>query len=145
MLRTMILIREFEECAIAKRTAGQIYGAVHPYVGQEAVAANYLLQPCGPPIASRVHTEARPLHSEGVHINAMMAELFGRVDGCCKGRGGSMHIADFRVGMLGANGIVGGGLPIAAGAALAAQLCKGEHDVVVCFFGDGAVAEGENF
>ena len=72
----------------------------------------------------------------------MMAELFGRVDGYCKGRGGSMHIADFSVGMLGANGIVGGGLPIACGAALAAQL-EGRGDVTVCFFGDGAAAEGE--
>jgi TPP-dependent pyruvate/acetoin dehydrogenase alpha subunit len=72
----------------------------------------------------------------------MMAELFGRVDGYCKGRGGSMHIADFSVGMLGANGIVGGGLPIACGAALAAQL-EGQGDVTACFFGDGAAAEGE--
>jgi TPP-dependent pyruvate/acetoin dehydrogenase alpha subunit len=71
-----------------------------------------------------------------------MAELFGRVDGYCKGKGGSMHIADFAVGMLGANGIVGGGLPIACGAALAAQL-EGQGDVTVCFFGDGAAAEGE--
>jgi TPP-dependent pyruvate/acetoin dehydrogenase alpha subunit len=72
----------------------------------------------------------------------MMAELFGRVDGYCKGKGGSMHIADFAVGMLGANGIVGGGLPIACGAALAAQI-EGRGDVTVCFFGDGAAAEGE--
>jgi TPP-dependent pyruvate/acetoin dehydrogenase alpha subunit len=72
----------------------------------------------------------------------MMAELFGRVDGYCKGKGGSMHIADFAVGMLGANGIVGGGLPIACGAALAAQL-EGQGNVTVCFFGDGAAAEGE--
>jgi TPP-dependent pyruvate/acetoin dehydrogenase alpha subunit len=72
----------------------------------------------------------------------MMAELFGRVDGYCKGKGGSMHIADFAVGMLGANGIVGGGFPMATGAALAAQL-EGKGNVAVCFFGDGAVAEGE--
>src|SRR5437867_5957150 len=72
----------------------------------------------------------------------MMAELFGRVDGYCKGKGGSMHIADFAVGMLGANGIVGGGLPIACGAALAGQL-EGKGAVTVCFFGDGAAAEGE--
>jgi TPP-dependent pyruvate/acetoin dehydrogenase alpha subunit len=71
-----------------------------------------------------------------------MAELFGRVDGYCKGKGGSMHIADFAVGMLGANGIVGGGLPIATGAALAAQI-EGKGNVAVCFFGDGATAEGE--
>jgi pyruvate dehydrogenase E1 component alpha subunit len=72
----------------------------------------------------------------------MMAELLGRADGYCRGKGGSMHIADFSVGMLGANGIVGGGLPIACGAALAAQL-EGQGRVAVCFFGDGAAAEGE--
>jgi TPP-dependent pyruvate/acetoin dehydrogenase alpha subunit len=80
--------------------------------------------------------------AKGADIRRMMAELFGRVDGYCRGRGGSMHIADFAVGMLGANGIVGGGLPIACGAALAAQL-EGRGAVTVCFFGDGAVAEGE--
>ena len=80
--------------------------------------------------------------AKGADIKRMMAELFGRVDGYCKGKGGSMHIADFSVGMLGANGIVGGGLPLATGAALAAQL-EGKGNVAVCFFGDGAVAEGE--
>ena len=80
--------------------------------------------------------------AKGADIKPMMAELFGRVDGYCKGKGGSMHIADFSIGMLGANGIVGGGLPIATGAALAAQL-EGKGNVAVCFFGDGAVSEGE--
>jgi TPP-dependent pyruvate/acetoin dehydrogenase alpha subunit len=80
--------------------------------------------------------------AKGADIRRMMAELLGRVDGYCKGKGGSMHIADFSVGMLGANGIVGGGLPIACGAALAAQL-EGRGHVAVCFFGDGAAAEGE--
>jgi len=80
--------------------------------------------------------------AKGADIRRMMAELFGRVDGYCKGKGGSMHIADFAVGMLGANGIVGGGLPIACGAALAGQLA-GQGAVTVCFFGDGAAAEGE--
>jgi len=80
--------------------------------------------------------------AKGADVRRMMAELFGRVDGYCKGKGGSMHIADFAVGMLGANGIVGGGLPIACGAALAGQL-EGKNAVTVCFFGDGAAAEGE--
>src|SRR5207248_8073479 len=80
--------------------------------------------------------------AKGADVRRMMSELFGRVDGYCKGKGGSMHIADFAVGMLGANGIVGGGLPIATGAALAAQI-EGKGNVAVCFFGDGAVAEGE--
>jgi acetoin:2,6-dichlorophenolindophenol oxidoreductase subunit alpha len=79
--------------------------------------------------------------AKGANIGRMMAELFGRRDGYCKGKGGSMHIADFDVGMLGANGIVGGGLPIAAGAGLAAQL-EGTDNVAVGFFGDGATGEG---
>src|SRR6266478_6047373 len=120
MLRTMILIREFDERAIHLRVAGKIYGAVHPYVGQEAVAAG---------ACANLTVRDRVISTH-------------RGDGHCKGKGGSMHIADFAVGMLGANGIVGGGLPIACGAALAAQL-EGAGDVTVCFFGDGAAAEGE--
>jgi TPP-dependent pyruvate/acetoin dehydrogenase alpha subunit len=142
MLRTMILIREFDELAIALRVAGKIYGAVHPYVGQEAVAVGV----CSTLTVRDRVTSTRRGHghciAKGADIRRMMAELFGRVDGYCKGRGGSMHIADFSVGMLGANGIVGGGLPIACGAALAAQL-EGRGDVTACFFGDGAAAEGE--
>ena len=142
MLRKMILIREFDELAIQLRTAGKIYGAMHPYVGEEAVAVGV----CS---ALRVTDRVTSTHrghghciAKGADIKRMMAELFGRVDGYCKGKGGSMHIADFAVGMLGANGIVGGGLPIAAGAALAAQL-EGRGGVAVCFFGDGATGEGE--
>jgi TPP-dependent pyruvate/acetoin dehydrogenase alpha subunit len=142
MLRTMILIREFDERAIQLRLAGKIYGAVHPYVGQEAVAVGV----CTPLAVTDRVTSTHRGHghciAKGADIRRMMAELFGRVDGYCKGKGGSMHIADFSVGMLGANGIVGGGLPIACGAALAAQL-EGRGAVTVCFFGDGAVAEGE--
>ncbi len=142
MLRTMILIREFDERAIQLRIAGKIYGAVHPYVGQEAVAVGV----CTPLAVTDRVTSTHRGHghciAKGADIRRMMAELFGRVDGYCKGKGGSMHIADFAVGMLGANGIVGGGLPIACGAALAAQL-EGRGAVTVCFFGDGAVAEGE--
>jgi pyruvate dehydrogenase E1 component alpha subunit len=142
MLRTMILIREFDERAIALRVAGKIYGAVHPYVGQEAVAVGVCT---GLTVRDRVTSTHRGhghCIAKGADVRRMMAELFGRVDGYCKGKGGSMHIADFAVGMLGANGIVGGGLPIACGAALAAQL-EGRGDVTVCFFGDGAAAEGE--
>src|SRR5215207_6998606 len=142
MLRTMILIREFDLLAIELRTAGQITGAMHPYVGEEAVAVGV----CS---ALRVTDRVTSTHrghghciAKGADIKRMMAELFGREDGYCKGRGGSMHIADFAVGMLGANGIVGGGMPIATGAALAAQL-EGAGGVAVCFFGDGATGEGE--
>ena len=142
MLRTMILIREFDERAIALRVAGKIYGAVHPYVGQEAVAAGVCASLTVRDRVTSNHRGHGHCIAKGADIRRMMAELFGRVDGYCKGKGGSMHIADFSVGMLGANGIVGGGLPIACGAALAAQL-EGQGDVTVCFFGDGAAAEGE--
>ena len=142
MLRTMILIREFDERAIQLRVAGKIYGAVHPYVGQEAVAAGVCANLTVRDRVTSTHRGHGHCIAKGADIRRMMAELFGRVDGYCKGKGGSMHIADFAVGMLGANGIVGGGLPIACGAALAAQL-EGQGNVTVCFFGDGAAAEGE--
>jgi TPP-dependent pyruvate/acetoin dehydrogenase alpha subunit len=142
MLRTMILIREFDERAIALRVAGKIYGAVHPYVGQEAVAVGVCSSLTVRDRVTSTHRGHGHCIAKGADIRRMMAELFGRVDGYCKGKGGSMHIADFAVGMLGANGIVGGGLPIACGAALAAQL-EERGDVTVCFFGDGAAAEGE--
>ena len=142
MLHTMILIREFDERAITLRVAGKIYGAVHPYVGQEAVAVGVCASLTVRDRVTSNHRGHGHCIAKGADIRRMMAELFGRVDGYCKGKGGSMHIADFAVGMLGANGIVGGGLPIACGAALAAQL-EGQGDVTVCFFGDGAAAEGE--
>src|SRR2546422_3267897 len=142
MLRTMILIREFDERAIQLRLAGKIYGTVHPYVGQEAVAVGVSAQLSVTDRVTRTHRGHGDCIAKGADIRPMMAELFGRVDRYCKGKGGSMHIADFAGGMLGANGIVGGGLPIACGAALAGQL-EGKGAVTVCFFGDGAAAEGE--
>src|ERR1041384_6299195 len=142
MLRKMILIREFDELAIRLRTQGKIYGAVHPYVGQEAVAVGVCANLTNADRVTSTHRGHGHCIAKGADVKRMMAELFGRVDGYCKGKGGSMHIADFAVGMLGANGIVGGGLPIATGAALAAQI-EGKGNVAVCFFGDGATAEGE--
>ncbi len=142
MLRKMILIREFDELALKLREEGKIYGTVHPYVGQEAVAVGICANLTNADRVTSTHRGHGHCIAKGADINRMMAELFGRVDGYCKGKGGSMHIADFAVGMLGANGIVGGGLPLATGAALAAQL-DGKGKVAVCFFGDGAVAEGE--
>jgi len=142
ILRKMILIREFDQLAIELRKARRIHGALHPYVGEEAVAvgACAALRP-----ADRITSTHRGhghCIAKGADINRMMAELFGRVDGYCKGKGGSMHIADFAIGMLGANGIVAGGMPIACGAALAAQL-EDKGAVAACFFGDGATGEGE--
>jgi TPP-dependent pyruvate/acetoin dehydrogenase alpha subunit len=142
MLRKMILIREFDELAIKLRTGGKIYGVVHPCVGQEAIAVGVCANLTNADRVTSTHRGHGHCIAKGADIKRMMAELFGRVDGYCKGKGGSMHIADFAVGMLGANGIVGGGLPMATGAALAAQL-EGKGNVAVCFFGDGAVAEGE--
>jgi len=142
ILRKMIMIREFDLLAIELRKARRIYGALHPYVGEEAVAVGVCAALAPTDRITSTHRGHGHCIAKGADINRMMAELFGRVDGYCKGKGGSMHIADFAVGMLGANGIVGGGLPIACGAALAAQL-DGTGDVTVCFFGDGAAAEGE--
>src|SRR5438309_3124105 len=117
-------------------------GAVHPYAGEEADASCV----CSGLQLSDPVTSTRRGHghciAKGADIKRMMAELFGRVDGYCKGKGGSMHIADFAIGMLGANGIVAGGMPIACGAALAAQL-EDAGGVAACFFGDGATGEGE--
>jgi pyruvate dehydrogenase E1 component alpha subunit len=141
MYRQMVLIRHFEELAVKLRHAGLIHGVVHPYSGQEAIAVG---------VCANLRTTDRIVSNhrghghcvaKGADIKRMMAELFGRRDGYCKGKGGSMHIADFEVGMLGANGIVGAGLPIAAGAAVAAQL-EGSDAVAVGFFGDGATGEG---
>jgi TPP-dependent pyruvate/acetoin dehydrogenase alpha subunit len=142
MLRKMILIREFDLLAIELRTAGQITGAMHPYVGEEAVAVGVCSALRLTDRVTSTHRGHGHCIAKGADVKRMMAELFGREDGYCKGRGGSMHIADFAVGMLGANGIVGGGMPIATGAALAAQL-EGAGGVAVCFFGDGATGEGE--
>ena len=142
MLRTMVLIREFDLLAIELRKAGRIHGVVHPYVGEEAVATGVCAALSPTDRITSTHRGHGHCIAKGADINRMMAELFGRVDGYCKGKGGSMHIADFGIGMLGANGIVAGGLPIASGAALAAQL-EGAGGVVACFFGDGATGEGE--
>jgi len=142
MLRKMILIREFDLLAIELRKAKRIHGALHPYVGEEAVAVGVCSVLRTTDRITSTHRGHGHCIAKGADINRMMAELFGRVDGYCKGKGGSMHIADFAIGMLGANGIVGAGLPIACGAALAAQL-EGAGGVTACFFGDGATGEGE--
>src|SRR3989454_6798412 len=97
MLRTMILIREFDERAIQLRVAGKIYGAVHPYVGQEAVAVGVCSNLTVSDRVTSTHRGHGHCIAKGADIRRMMAELFGRVDGYCKGKGGSMHIADFAV------------------------------------------------
>ncbi|MFN8525967.1 MAG: thiamine pyrophosphate-dependent dehydrogenase E1 component subunit alpha [Chloroflexota bacterium] len=141
LFRQMVLIRRFEERALELRLEDRIYGVVHPYIGQEAIAVGVCanLRPTDRIVSN--HRGHGHCVAKGANVGRMMAELFGRRDGYCKGKGGSMHIADFDVGMLGANGIVGGGLPITAGAGLAAQL-EGSDGVAVGFFGDGATGEG---
>jgi TPP-dependent pyruvate/acetoin dehydrogenase alpha subunit len=142
LYRTMLTIRRFEERVIVDYHSGAIPGLVHSYIGQEAVAAGVCtnLRPDDRIISN--HRGHGHCIAKGADLNRMMAEIYGRKTGYCKGKGGSMHIADFSIGMLGSNGIVAGGLPIAAGAALAAQLEGGDR-VVVLFFGDGASNEGE--
>lgn len=142
LLRQMILIREFEELALKLCHAGKIYGTMHPYIGQEAVAVGVCASLTNFDRVTSTHRGHGHCIAKGAKVDRMMAELMARVDGYCKGRGGSMHIADFGVGMLGANGIVAAGMPIAAGAALAAQI-EGKGNVAVAFFGDGSAAEGE--
>jgi pyruvate dehydrogenase E1 component alpha subunit len=141
MYRQMVLIRHFEELAVKLRLEDRIHGVVHPYSGQEAIAVGVC---ANLRVTDRIVSNHRGhghCIAKGADINRMMAELFGRRDGYCKGKGGSMHIADFDVGMLGANGIVGAGLPITAGAGVAIQL-EGSDAVAVGFFGDGATGEG---
>ena len=141
MLRMMQTIRRFEERASADYHAGAIYGVVHCYIGEEAVAVGV----CGAlnredQIISTHRGHGHCL-AKGADLRKMMAELYGRRTGYCKGKGGSMHIADFSIGMLGANGIVAGGIPIVTGAGLTAQL-EGKGRVAVSFFGDGASNAG---
>src|SRR5579862_2495654 len=141
MLRRMLTIRRFEERASSDYLAGKIYGVVHCYIGEEAVATGVCsaLAP-GDRIIS-THRGHGHCIAKGADLNRMMAELYGRQTGYCKGKGGSMHIADFGIGMLGANGIVAGGIAIVTGAGLAEQM-EGKGGVAVSFFGDGASNAG---
>ena len=137
MLRQMLTIRRFEERASADYLAGRIYGVVHCYIGEEAVAVGVCTALERSDRIISTHRGHGHCIAKGADLNRMMAELYGRQAGYCKGKGGSMHIADFGIGMLGANGIVAGGIAIVTGAGLAAQM-EGKGGVAVSFFGDGA-------
>jgi TPP-dependent pyruvate/acetoin dehydrogenase alpha subunit len=141
LFATMCRIRAFEEATDKAAKEGLVTGAAHLSIGQEAVAVGV----CGNLRTSDLITSTHRGHghtiAKGANAEAMMRELFGRAGGTSDGKGGSMHIADFSVGMLGANGIVAAGIPIAAGAAQAKRML-GEDAVVACFFGDGAVNRG---
>jgi pyruvate dehydrogenase E1 component alpha subunit len=142
LLHAMLRIRRFEEAAAEQYGAGRIRGFLHLYIGEEAVAAGVLpnLAPEDAVVATyREHGQAL---LRGVPMNAIMAEMFGKVEGCSRGRGGSMHLFDAGTNFYGGNAIVGGGLPLAAVWALGDRM-QGRRRVTACFFGDGATAEGE--
>jgi pyruvate dehydrogenase E1 component alpha subunit len=141
MYETMKTIRCFEEKVAELFAKGKIPGFVHLYVGQEAMAVGVCSHLSEKDYITSTHRGHGHCIAKGVNINAMMAEIHGKAAGVCKGKGGSMHIADFDMGMLGANGIVGAGGPLACGAGLMAKT-KGTDQVTVCFFGDGAAEQG---
>jgi pyruvate dehydrogenase E1 component alpha subunit len=142
--RVMKTIREFEERLHAEFASGEIPGFVHLYAGEEASAAGVCMHLNDDDVIASTHRGHGHCIAKGMGLKAMMAEIWGKRTGVCHGKGGSMHVADLSIGMMGANGIVGGGGPLICGAALAAKL-KRHHGVGVCFFGDGASNQGTIF
>jgi pyruvate dehydrogenase E1 component alpha subunit len=141
LYKKMIEIRLFEEKIQDLYARGLVPGSVHLYIGQEAVAAGVCAHLRKEDYITSTHRGHGHLIAKGADLKFMMAELFGRKTGYCKGKGGSMHIADFDLGILGSNGIAGGGIPIAVGAGLSSKM-RGTDQVAVCFFGDGASNNG---
>ncbi len=142
LLRQMLLIRRFEEKSAEMYSATKIRGFLHLYIGEEAVAVGVMatLTPEDAVVATyREHGQAL---ARGMSADSIMAEMFGKKEGCCLGRGGSMHLFDAATRFYGGNAIVAGGLPLAVGLALADAM-QGRKRVTCCFFGDGAVAEGD--
>ncbi|MDD2462648.1 MAG: pyruvate dehydrogenase (acetyl-transferring) E1 component subunit alpha [Desulfobulbus sp.] len=141
-LRQMLLIRRFEEKSAELYSAGKIRGFLHLYIGEEAVAVGVMtaLGPEDAVVATyREHGQAL---ARGLSAGSIMAEMYGKVEGCCRGRGGSMHLFDAATRFYGGNAIVAGHLPLAIGLALADTM-QHRNRVTCCFFGDGAVAEGD--
>ncbi|MBL8931142.1 MAG: thiamine pyrophosphate-dependent dehydrogenase E1 component subunit alpha [Kineosporiaceae bacterium] len=139
--RIMRTIREFEERVHAEFATGDIPGFVHLYAGEEASAAGVCMHLDDRDAIASTHRGHGHCIAKGVDPTGMMAEIYGKITGTCRGKGGSMHIADLSKGMLGANGIVGGGPPLICGTALAAKFA-GQGGVGVAFFGDGASNQG---
>jgi pyruvate dehydrogenase E1 component alpha subunit len=139
--RRMVRIRIFEESAGKLMEDGKIPGALHLYVGQEAVASGVMAHLSNEDWITSTHRGHGHLIAKGGEFGPMFAELYGRATGYCKGKGGSMHISNMELGMLGANGIVGGGPPIAVGAGFSTRFRKTDR-IAVTFFGDGASNEG---
>lgn len=142
--RTMRTIREFEDRIHADFSTGEIPGFVHLYAGEEASATGIMMHLGKEDYIASTHRGHGHCIAKGVDVMGMMAEIWGKSTGTCRGKGGSMHIADLEQGMMGANGIVGGGGPLICGAALAMKLRKTDK-VAICFFGDGASNQGTIF
>lgn len=141
VLRQMLLIRRFEEKSAELYTVGQIQGFLHLYIGEEAIAAGAIPALTADDAIVATYREHGHALARGMAAGAIMAEMFGKANGCCRGRGGSMHLFDAGRRFYGGNAIVGGGLPLAVGLALADKM-QGRARVTACIFGDGAVAEG---
>jgi acetoin:2,6-dichlorophenolindophenol oxidoreductase subunit alpha len=141
MYRKMLLARRFEEKVAYFFSRGLVHGTTHLYVGEEATAIGAIATLSDEDWITSTHRGHGHAIAKGLDPDRMMAELLGKSTGYCRGKGGSMHISDITMGHLGANGIVGGGLPIATGAGISVKV-RGEDKVVVCFFGDGAINEG---
>ncbi|WP_027416407.1 thiamine pyrophosphate-dependent dehydrogenase E1 component subunit alpha [Aneurinibacillus terranovensis] len=141
MYKKMLEIRKFEDKVHELFAQGILPGFVHLYAGEEAVAVGVCAHLTDQDSITSTHRGHGHCIAKGCELNGMMAEIYGKATGLCKGKGGSMHIADLDKGMLGANGIVGGGFPLACGAALTAKYKKTKN-VSVCFFGDGANNHG---
>jgi len=139
--RKMVAVRVFEETAADLFLKGQLPGFLHSYIGEEAVAAGVCAHLTPQDMITSTHRGHGHAVAKGARLDMMMAELFAKKTGYCHGKGGSMHIADLDLGILGANGIVGAGVPIATGAGLALKL-KGSDRVTVAFFGDGGSNTG---
>ncbi|MCL5102993.1 MAG: thiamine pyrophosphate-dependent dehydrogenase E1 component subunit alpha [Armatimonadetes bacterium] len=139
--RGMYLIRAFEETIYRLFLTRSMPGTIHQYNGQEAVAVGFCESLRPDDYITSTHRGHGHCLAKGAKLNEVMAEIFSKQTGCCRGMGGSMHLADFDAGILGANGIVGGGIPIATGAGLSIAL-RGTEQVAVCFFGEGASNTG---
>ncbi len=141
MFRRMVMIRRFEETIAGFFTQGRLPGFLHASIGQEAVPVGTCANLRPDDYITSTHRGHGDVIAKGCRLDRMMAELYAKETGYCRGKGGSMHIADFSLGILGANGIVGAGLPIATGAALSAKM-RGTDSIAVAFFGDGATNQG---
>jgi len=141
MFKKMLLTRFFEKKIEYFFSMGMVHGTTHLYVGEEATATGVCSALEPEDMITSTHRGHGQCISKGIDINMMMAELLGKEDGYCKGKGGSMHIADLERGNLGANGVVGGGIPLAVGAGITIKMKK-KNSIIVCFFGDGATNQG---